>query len=379
MVIGGGAMGTSITYRLAKAGVGVVLVDKKGVASGCTGTSVALVNASSKSPDYYTELSMESARMYRSLAQELEEEIDFEGRGNMPIVVESPDGLAAAQWLVDQQNKVPGMRMELLGPEDARTLEPSLAPHIAGAVYCSLDGCVNNLNLAMGQARAAQRAGAKIQTYTRVTDLRLERGRIKGVVTDKGTVEADVVICAAGIHTPAIGEMAGVTIPVVASRGQMVTTEVLPRTVGIPVGSLRQTAWGSVLIGGTDEFVGYSRDTDYEPVARNTARALRLFPDLRRARAIRFWAGLRPWPVDGLPVLGPVPEVAGLYVAATHSGITLAPVVGRLMAELVTTGRTSIPIEQYGISRFTHYRRHAVPMDGFHRFWAEHRDSIWMV
>ena len=355
------------------------MLEKKGLASGCTGTSVALVNASSKSPDYYTELSMESARMYRSLESELGEGVDFEGRGNISLVVENSQGMDDARWLVNEQNRVPGMRLELLGPEEARRLAPALGPGIAGAVYCELDGCVNNLKLAAAQARAAARLGAIVQPYTKVTGLTRKNGSIAGVVTDRGPIATDAVICAAGIHTPAIGALADVTIPVLACHGQIVSTEAVPRFLEVPTGPLRQTAWGSVLIGGTNEFVGYSRHTDHQTLASITARALRIFPGLGHLRATRFWAGLRPWPPDGLPILGAVPGAGGLYVAAAHSGITLAPVVGRLMAELVTEGKTSIDIERYSMRRFARYVRHVAPLDRFRRFWAEHQDRVWMA
>jgi sarcosine oxidase subunit beta len=106
------------------------------------------------------------------------------------------------------------------------------------------------------------------------------------------------------------------------------------------------------MVGTTNEFVGFDRTVTYEAGARNLARACRIFPALARARVVRAWAGLRPMSPDGLPIYTAVPEVPGFYVAVGHSGITLAPITGQVFLDLVTTGRSSLPVEPYGLSRF---------------------------
>ena len=378
VVIGGGALGTSICYRLAASGLSTVLLERKGLASGCTGTTVALVNASSKGPPaHYTELNLRSTQLYRSLPEELGADIGFEGRGNIGIVAETQDEMEEAHRVAKTQSEVSGLTVEVLDSGQARELIPALSPHIFGATFCAADGCVNSFRLTLAQAAAARRHGAQIVTGATVTAIRVKGSRVTGVITDVGPVSAPVVAMAAGIHTPALAETAGLRIPAMAKRGQIVTTEPLPPMLPIPVGQLRQVAWGSVIIGSTYENAGYTRDTEVPTLASLASRALRLFPPLAGARAMRFWSGLRPWPADGLSIIGGAPGLEGLYVAVTHSGITLSPVVGIALSQLVVDGSARIvDISPYSPARFDSADP---PGEDFEAFWKENSGSLSRV
>jgi glycine/D-amino acid oxidase-like deaminating enzyme len=107
------------------------------------------------------------------------------------------------------------------------------------------------------------------------------------------------------------------------------------------------------MLGTTNEFVGHDRRVTYEASADILARAQRLVPALASARVIRGWAGLRPMTPDGLPVYDTIPDVPGFYVAVGHSGITLAPITGQVFLDLITKGRTDLPIAPYSLRRFT--------------------------
>jgi sarcosine oxidase subunit beta len=372
VVIGGGARGASITYHLAKAGVDVVLVERHGLASGASGATFALINVSGKTPEHYTSLSLASADLYPDLEAELDTDLEYERQGNMIHVVEHESEVEAVQWFVRQQNRVPGVELQFLDAHDARELEPALSPHIVGATFCAADGHLNPFKLVHGYARAARRLGARIFTHTPVTGMVINNGRIEGVKTSDGVISTRTVVNAAGVHVPDIGEMLRVPIPVAACRGQVITTEALPRVLQRPVGSLRQTADGNILIGVTHDFVGYDQRVTYEAITQNVTRACRLFPVLKHLHGVRFWAGLRPWPIDGLPIMGPIPEVEGFLVAAGHSGITLAQITGKLIMEYMTTGATSIPLDPYRIHRFREVRYHFT-LEAFHRFRQEYR------
>jgi sarcosine oxidase subunit beta len=107
------------------------------------------------------------------------------------------------------------------------------------------------------------------------------------------------------------------------------------------------------MVGTTNEFVGHDRAVTYEGAAGILARAQRIVPALAAARVIRGWAGLRPMTPDGLPVYDAVPQVPGFFVAVGHSGITLAAITGQVFLDLITKGRTDLPIAPYSLSRFT--------------------------
>ena len=354
VVVGGGALGTSICYRLAAAGLTTLLLERRGLASGCTGTTVALVNASTKGPPaHYTALNLRSAQLYRSLSAELEADIGFEDVGNIGVVAETDGELDEARRQAEVRSRVPGLRVEVLDPVQAREMVPSLSPHIVGATYSASDGCVNSFKLALAHTAAAQRHGAKVLTGISVKRILLDGSRVSGVDTDIGPIASPVVAVAAGIHTPHLMESVGVRIPAMAKRGQIITTEPLAPMLPMPVGQLRQMPWGSVLIGTTYEDAGYTRDTEVPTLARMAERALRLFPALRGAGAMRFWSGLRPWPADGLSIIGAVPGMDGLYVAVTHSGITLSPVIGIALSQLITgSGASVVDISPFSPARF---------------------------
>lgn len=201
-----------------------------------------------------------------------------------------------------------------------------------------------------------------------------------GVETSKGTYYADQVIDAAGSWAAEIAAMAGVDLPIRPRKGQLFITEPLgpfmdvtlqcarynvikfkPEAVGdkavLRMGaslSIEQTENGGLVIGSTREFVGYDRENTLEAMEVTMRRAMRFFPALKDVNIIRAFAGLRPFTPDGIPVIGEVEKLPGFFVAAGHEGdgIALAPITGKLMAELLVQGKSSYPLEAFSPNRF---------------------------
>ena len=353
VVIGGGVRGCSCAYHLARAGVRVTLVEKDGIASGCSGATFALINVSHKDPAHYAALSLASAKLFAGLEDELGEDLEFRPVGNVTTLIEDEKQLPGLEAYIRRQNAVPGLKLELLSTDAVRALEPALTPNILGACFCAQDAHINPYKLTVGYARAARRLGATILTGTRVTGIEMERNRVRAVVTDRGRFPTETIVMAAGIDMADLGQMIGVTIPVVPSRGSVITTERTRRVLNRPVGSLRQTEDGTVIIGVTYDFIGPELRVAYDNMTRNAQRALRLFPSLRNLNVIRLWAGLRPYTVDGLPILGAVGHLPRVFLTTGHSGISLAQVTGKVICDLVTTGSTSIGIEEYTVERYS--------------------------
>ena len=174
-----------------------------------------------------------------------------------------------------------------------------------------------------------------------------------GVTSHEGDIAADVVVDAAGIFVPDVARMVGIDVPILPQRGQMFQLETMPPLLHRPIQAFRQLSNGSTMIGTTNEFVGHDRRVTYEAGVSQLARAQRIVPALSRARVIRGWAGLRPMSPDGLPIYDAVPQVPGFFVAVGHSGITLAPVTAQVFLDLITKGRTDLPIGPYSLNRFT--------------------------
>ena len=201
-----------------------------------------------------------------------------------------------------------------------------------------------------------------------------------GVETSKGTYYADQVIDAAGSWAAEIAAMAGVDLPIRPRKGQLFITEPLgpfmdvtlqcarynvikfkPEAVGdkavLRMGasmSIEQTENGGLVIGSTREFVGYDRENTLEAMEVTMRRAMRFFPALKDVNIIRAFAGLRPFTPDGIPVIGEVEKLPGFFVAAGHDGdgIALAPITGKLMAELLVQGKSSYSLEAFSPNRF---------------------------
>jgi glycine/D-amino acid oxidase-like deaminating enzyme len=352
VVVGGGIRGLSIAYYLARSGVTVTLVEKGFLGAGASTANAGLVNVSQKVPAHYTRLSLLSADMYPEFAAGLDAEIDYQRDGYLRVA-ETEAEVDDVVQRAHTQSRVPGVTVEIIDSRLARALEPALSPRLAAASFCAQDGNVDPLKLVRAVGRAARRHGARLRHHCEVTGIRLAGGRVAAVVTRDGEIGADVIVDAAGIFVADVARMVGIPVPILPQRGQMFQLEALPPLLHRPVQGLRQMRSGTVMAGTTNEFVGPDRRVTYEAGADVLARARRIVPALAGARVIRGWAGLRPMSPDGLPIYDAVPDVPGFLVAVGHSGITLAAITAQVFLDLITAGRTDLPVAPYSLSRFT--------------------------
>jgi sarcosine oxidase subunit beta len=351
VVVGGGVRGTSIAYFLARAGVRTMLIEKGALASGASGANVGLVNVSGKTPEHYTALSLMSADMYPAMLDELGAEVDYQREGYLQVALSDAEAAALVRH-AERQSRVPGVRVDVLDARAAREIEPALSPHLVAATFCAQDGNVDPMKLTVALARAARRHGAEVLCHREVTGIRQAGGRVTAVLTREGEMATGAVVDAAGVLVPQVARMVGVEVPILPQRGQIFQTETVAPLLGRPVQALRQFRSGSIMVGTTNEFVGFDRRTTYEAGVAVIARAARVVPALARMRVVRAWAGLRPMSPDGQPIYGPVNGVSGFYVAVGHSGVTLAAVTGQVFLDLVTKGTTDLPIGPYQLDRF---------------------------
>jgi len=374
IIIGAGVIGASIAYYLGKEGIRAVVLDKKQIASGSSGACEGLLLLQSKKPGIHLDMALESLRRFPALAQELDPPIEYENKGGV-VVIETEEELAAMQLFVEKQKKHK-VDVSLLSSEQAREKEPALSENIIGATFSPLDSQANPILLTFGFLRSAQKAGAKVFANTAVRAIELTRNRVAAVITDKGKIETNVLINAAGVLAPRIGEMVSLDIPIKPRRGQILVTEaaapLLKRCIlsamyiaakfnpkiaeagGVGF-AVEQTANGNILIGSTREFVGFDKRTTYEGIHTIAGNILRVIPEIGNLHVIRAFAGLRPYTPDGLPILGEVETIKGFIMAAGHEGdgITLAPITGEMIAKLVATGSAPFPLEDFRLERFS--------------------------
>lgn len=356
-IIGGGLLGAATAYYSASAGLKTVMLEARDLASGASGAafggvSVGIYSYSSvRVPRPYVELSKVSLALYHRCQNELGAPLDFEVNGSLdPFYDEG--GLARARdraaGLVEC-----GVPCQVVMRDELKELEPALSDAVIGATYCPIDGHVTPMAMVRALAKGARCHGAEIRTCTPVSAILVERGRATGVRTATETLSAGWVVNTAGLGAADLAATAGVAVPVSYSRGQMFVSERMPPLLRTYVHNIKQTAAGTIVFGATRE----AGVTDVGTTAAGTrevlAWAVKLVPALAHARLIRSWAGIRPVPPDGYPIIGPVDGVERLLLSAMHRGVSLAPVIGEIMTQLITQGRTNYDIEPYLLSRFT--------------------------
>ena len=379
IVIGGGVIGSSITYYLSKMGKKVLMIEKKDNCSGSAGASDGVVGYHTKKPGLQMELAIRSIAMFEELSKELGMDIEYrKDCGGMQPAETKLEWEILSEIVKEQRQS--GVDIRMISIEEACKIEPQLNPDLYGALYSPTSGKVNPIRLTFAYVQAAKRLGAQVLSNTEVTDVLVKMGRVMGVETSKGTYYADQVIDAAGSWAAEIAAMAGVDLPIRPRKGQLFITEPLgpfmdvtlqcarynvikfkPEAVGdkavLRMGaslSIEQTENGGLVIGSTREFVGYDRENTLEAMEVTMRRAMRFFPALKDVNIIRAFAGLRPFTPDGIPVIGEVEKLPGFFVAAGHEGdgIALAPIPGKLMAELLVQGKSSYPLEAFSPNRF---------------------------
>lgn len=365
VVVGGGAVGASAAYHLAAAGAGRVLLLERADALG-TGSTGACAGGfrSQFSSVVNIRLSRASVPMILGFAEEHGLPLDVWQDGYLFLVRgEAPwrDALAA----VERQRAL-GVRVELLEPAEAAELVPGISlDEVLGATYGPEDGIADPSGLTNGYATLARRAGAEIRTGVEVVAVRVTAGRVRGVQTSTGPVDAPVVVNAAGPWAAALAATAGVDLPLEPIPRNVVTTGPFPgvperRTLVIDAESSfyfhREGAGVLMGMGSPGERPSFDTSPDERVIAEEILpTAVRVFPPLEEAGLDRAWAGLYEMTPDRHPVLGPAPGAEGLYLANGFSGhgFQHAPVVGRLLAEMIVDGEAvTVDVSGLRLERF---------------------------
>ena len=349
IVVGSGVIGSSIAYHLSESkNHEILLIDKDFPLSGTSGSTQAWVWVHSKVPSWYGELSMFSAELYPFLEKKIGD-VEYKRTGGIAPFFNEAEREKA--WrLVEQQAEV-GIDIEVLTRDEVLEKEPSLSSNVAGATFSKLDGNVNPFRLVELYVKAAKRNGVQCSFYNQVIDIE-KSGDIFRLETYKGVFRAKKVILAGGPWSKDLGSMLGAEMPVKQVRGQILVTEPLQPFLKYTIGGIRQADNGEVLIGYSKEEVGYDRRSTLDVIQQTAKMATDFVPALAKANVVRTFSGIRVMPKDGFPIIGEIPNMDGAYVAVMHSGITLSPLVGTLMTELLTDGETSIDLTRYSLARF---------------------------
>jgi sarcosine oxidase subunit beta len=371
VVVGGGAVGTSAAYHLAAAGAGsVVLLERAdALGTGSTGRCAGGFRHQFSSR-VNIELSLASVRMITSFTEEHGLPLDVWQDGYLFLVRTEPvwrDFLAS----VDLQRSF-GVKVDVLTPEEAEALIPGIEKKgMVGATFGPEDGIADPSGMTQGYATAARRAGAEVERNTEVISVDVEGDRVTGVTTSKGRVAAPVVVNAAGPWAGELAETAGVHLPLEPIPRQVVVTgpfEGMPdrRTLVIDAETTfyfhREAAGVLMGMGGKVEKASFDTQVDERFIEDQVLpTAVEVFPPLAEAGMAYSWAGLYEMTPDRHPIVGLAPGVEGFYLANGFSGhgFQHAPIVGKLLAELIVEGQArTVDISSLGLERF---EREVVP------------------
>ena len=356
VVVGSGVVGSSIAYHLARRGAEVTVCEKEAPASGATSRSFAWINASAgKGPYHYHRLNRLSALAYRHLEAEVGGEFQVQWSGSLEWAEEVDDARTLRRNVARQQAW--GYPIHLISDDDFKALEPGLEPGgpVLAAAWTREEGSIDPERATWALVEAARREGVRIEYPCEVTGIGLRWGSLQRVETSLGPLEADALVIAAGVDTPRLAAMAGLHVPLRDSPGLLAHSAPGPRVLGrvvlAPGGAMKQKLDGSIVVSG-----GFSgRPVSDDPGGQAEEifhQAKELIPEAEGVGLVRHTIGWRPMPKDGFPVLGFSEGAPDVYVAVMHSGVTLAPLVGRLVASEILDGVQVEMLEPYRLSRF---------------------------
>jgi glycine/D-amino acid oxidase-like deaminating enzyme len=409
VVVGGGIVGTSCAFYLARAGCKVLLVDKESKLAGeGSGLSFGSIRLQGRHP-LEVPLALKAIELWQEAARA--EQFDFVQGGNM-YVADTPAELSELESHLHTAQSHGLSDVQLLKADQAREVIPALAGEFAGALYSPRDAHADPPRAVQAFWRLAERSGGRLALGTKVTQVLVSNGNVTGVQTDRGPIQASTVVIAAGIWAPHLVRPLGLSLPLKPVASTQAETSKIPpvfratlRGFGF---SARQRPDGSLVLGAglnatvirpvsledlkdvrvwLRRYVHHRRDIDMRLDTRSTFRQLRHLsivgpaavptegplprprramlqkalsvlqtksPATRSAQITRFWTGLIDQTPDGLPVIERLPTPRGLVVVAGLSGhgFAIGPALGHVGAELATNGRSQVPLDGFELARF---------------------------
>ena len=314
------------------------------------------------SADKFFDLCCESRDLYPLFAAELLEEtgvdIELERTGTLDLAFADEDAVKLKTRYEWQRSQA--MSVEHLTAEQVLELEPNISPNVREALLFPNDWQVENRKLVTALRHYAELNGIQTIENTLVTRIIIENGKGSGVETNNGTFAADTVVIATGAWTSLI-ELGETNAPVKIEpvRGQILAfrprVPMLKHVVYSSSGYLVPRVDGRILAGSTTEHVGFDTTTTSEAAERLKQIAIEIAPGLAEYEPDDHWSGLRPFAADGLPVIGDLPGIDGVFVATGHyrNGILLAPLTARIAADRLVNGISTRNAYVFGPSRFT--------------------------
>jgi glycine/D-amino acid oxidase-like deaminating enzyme/ABC-type nitrate/sulfonate/bicarbonate transport system substrate-binding protein len=371
IVIGAGIVGCAVAYELSKSGCRVALLDKGDVGGAVTGGSLACIGTHMISREELP-LLIRSRDRWRQLRDELDADFEYSAGGQMRFVRAEADIEVAKGWI--DLERAHGLESELLDPAAVRERVPALRGPILAATWSPRDATVNPFLSCRALVEAAARNGCKVMPGTAVTSIRVNAGRVTGVVAGSLELSGAWVVDAAGPWAAHVAAMAGCEVPIVPRKAQCLATVAVEPMIPCVIGAcetaggveagytqIQQAAHGQILFntvlgGGVRAHARPEDDlaVDRRFVRDSVAMLLFLFPGLEDVSLLRSWCAYEGVTPDDRFLIGPVPECVGFLLAAGDggTGFNRAPVIAEMIAAVVRGAPSPLPMEPYAPDRF---------------------------
>jgi glycine/D-amino acid oxidase-like deaminating enzyme len=372
VIIGGGIIGTSCAFFLAREGVKVILVERNAIASGTSSAGEGNILVSDKLPGPELTLARLGRSTWQDLADELADDFEFDPKGGI-LVAET-----AADWtaLVSHTQKLQhaGISAHLLTNDDLHELEPYLARDISGAALFPEDAQGYPPAACRSLVKSAQHYGLTVLDHTEVLAIkRDQQNAINAVVTTHGTLSTPCVINAAGPWSKQVAALASCDLPILPRKGHLLVTEPLPPRVYHKIAEVGYTTTvmqaehdlqvaavvegtksGNILLGSSRQFVGFDESIEPHVVQAMLQRVQRFFPILAPPPAFHVRVGFRPYSPDHLPIIGEMPDITGFYVNTGHegAGFGLGPASAKLLSQLILNRSSAMSLAPFHPARF---------------------------
>ncbi|AMM54874.1 NAD(P)/FAD-dependent oxidoreductase [Pyrococcus kukulkanii] len=361
VVIGGGIVGVTIAHELARRGEDVVVLEKRFIGSGSTfrcGTGIR----QQFNDEANVKVMKRSVELWKKYSEEYN--FSFEQTGYLFLLYDDKE-VEEFKRNIKIQNKF-GVPTRLITPEEAKEIVPLLdISEVIAASWNPTDGKADPFASTTAFALKAKEYGAKLLEYTEVKGFIIEDGEIKGIKTNRGVIKTGIVVNATNAWAKLINAMAGIKvhIPIEPYKHQAVITQpikrgtIRPMIISFKYGHayLTQTSHGGI-IGGVGYEIGptYDLTPTYEFLREVSYYFTKIIPALKDLLILRTWAGYYAKTPDSNPAIGKINELSDYYIAAGFSGhgFMMAPAVAEMVADLITKGKTDLPVDWYDPYRF---------------------------
>lgn len=382
VVIGAGAIGTSVAYHLTKKGFEVALVERGDIASGTSSHCDAVALICDKKPGIDTQMGYASIQVFKELAKEFSYDFEFHQPGSLYVCETDQEYEVAADYVKQQQ--ADGYAMRMVDPYEMQQMEPYLAKDLVGGIWTEPDSSMSPYKLCFAFVEEAKKQGLKVFNHHTVQGIKLnEKGAVEGVITDRGTIKTKRVVNCGGPWARELGKMVGLDIPIFPRKGTILISEKTARVCNQKVHefgymlskfedinfkrnvselvekhnvafNIEPTQADNFLLGGNREYKGFDINTEIEVMRAIAERGIRFFPIISEINMIRAYSGVRPYCVGHLPIVSEVDEIPGYFIAAGHEGdgISLSGITGRMVAQIMAGEETDFDISKLNFSRF---------------------------